>query len=162
MLFSMKGNTFANVFLCSFIGMIAAEHRIFDVLDDRLRRRGRFAYIVFMVSCIGILAGRFVYSQGTLTDFFYAPILIWVCSCALKSKYCLKVCGAVLKVVGRYSTYIWLTHTFFAYYYFQKLCFAPYCSWLIFAWCLLLSALSGIVLEPIAAGIERHLRVMKA
>lgn len=160
--FSMKGNTFANVFLCSFVGMIAAEYRVFDVLDDRLRKRGRIAYIALMVCCIGILAGRVVCSQGTLTDFFYAPILIWVCACALKSKYCLKICGAVLKAVGRYSTYIWLTHTFFAYYYFQKLCFAPYYSWLIFAWCLLLSALSGIVLEPIVAGIERHLRVMKA
>lgn len=55
----------------------------------------------------------------------------------------------VLKFVGKYSTYIWLTHTFFGYYFFQKLTFFPRYSWLIFLWCLALSIGTGMALEAL-------------
>lgn len=57
--------------------------------------------------------------------------------------------GKVFLAIGKYSTYIWLTHTFFAYYYFQPFTYAPKYSWLIAIWCILLCMFSGAVLEKV-------------
>ena len=67
-------------------------------------------------------------------------------------------CGVLrrpLLLIGKYSTYIWLTHTFFAYYYFQKLTYLPWCSWLVFLWCMALCLAFGMAAENVLGRIEK-------
>lgn len=79
-----------------------------------------------------------------LVSFFVFGIVL-----LLKNSVVDKSFGKVFLAIGRYSTYIWLTHTFFAYYYFQPFTYAPKYSWLIAIWCILLCMFSGAVLEKV-------------
>ncbi|MBQ4651769.1 MAG: hypothetical protein IJB78_03520, partial [Oscillospiraceae bacterium] len=51
--------------------------------------------------------------------------------------------GKVFEILGEESTSMWLTHSFFCYYWCQKLVFAPKYSFLIFLWLLVLSFTSA-------------------
>jgi len=53
------------------------------------------------------------------------------------------------------TTYIWLVHTFFTYYYFQSFTYAPQYSTLIFIWCMILSTVTGIALDWVDRGVWR-------
>ena len=57
-----------------------------------------------------------------------------------------KTLGA-LRYVGRHSTAIWLTHTFWIYYYFQSLVLLPRYSVLILLWATAISLCGGIVVD---------------
>ena len=60
----------------------------------------------------------------------------------------------VLIWFGKYSTYIWLTHTFFCYYYFQTIIVSAKLSILMFAETVALSTITGIVLTYIERKID--------
>ena len=60
----------------------------------------------------------------------------------------------VLTWFGKYSTYIWLTHTFFCYYYFQTIIVSAKFSILMFAETVALSTITGIVLTYIERMID--------
>lgn len=60
----------------------------------------------------------------------------------------------VLIWFGKYSTYIWLTHTFFCYYYFQTIIVSAKFSILMFAETVALSTITGIVLTYIERIID--------
>ena len=77
-------------------------------------------------------------------DFWLVALMVFAVMLIVKA---IPPVQPLLKFIGKYSTYIWLTHTFFGYYYFQKLTFFPEYSWLIFLWCLVLSIVTGMVLE---------------
>ena len=53
------------------------------------------------------------------------------------------------RFIGKYSTYIWLTHTFFAYYYFQNYLYFFKYSTIIFAVCIICTIIVGFILEAI-------------
>ncbi|MEG1926160.1 MAG: acyltransferase family protein [Ruthenibacterium sp.] len=55
----------------------------------------------------------------------------------------------VLQWYGKLSLWIWLTHTFFCYYYAKKIIYAPRYPFTVFAWLLLVSTVAAIVLEKI-------------
>ena len=55
----------------------------------------------------------------------------------------------ILIWVGKYSTYAWLTHTFFCYYYFQNIIVLTKLSILMFIETVVLSIITGIVLTYI-------------
>lgn len=57
--------------------------------------------------------------------------------------------GTVLSFFGNHSTNIWLTHTFWCYYFGQSIVLLPRYSILIFIWLLLLSLLSSYVINLI-------------
>ena len=65
-----------------------------------------------------------------------------------------KICEDVFGFIGKYSTYVWLVHTFFAYYFFQAVTFFPKYSILVFLWCLALSLLAGILLDLMLKGLS--------
>lgn len=61
----------------------------------------------------------------------------------------------ILAYFGEHSTYIWLTHTFFAYYYFQNLILLPRYSVLIYLWLVVISLLTSIILSGIYHILEK-------
>lgn len=98
---------------------------------------------------IGIMLIGLVFISRTLgaQDWMIVSIFVFGLILMLKNTVAAKSLGKVFLVIGRYSTYIWLTHTFFAYYYFQPFTYAPRYSWLIAVWCILLCMFTGAVLE---------------
>ncbi len=61
--------------------------------------------------------------------------------------------------IGQLSLYIWLVHSFFCYYYWQDLVFWPRYSLLIFAWLMILSTGTAILLNGIYRWVESFMSV---
>lgn len=59
----------------------------------------------------------------------------------------LNIKSRIIQFIGKSSTNIWLTHSFFCYYYLQKLTFAPKYSVLILIWLLILSLLTSYIID---------------
>jgi hypothetical protein len=59
-----------------------------------------------------------------------------------------------LIVLGKHSGNMWLTHSFFCYYYLQKLVFYPKISILVILWTVILSMLSSIIIFKISEKIS--------
>ncbi|MEH7158381.1 acyltransferase family protein [Neobacillus drentensis] len=82
------------------------------------------------------IAGIYNYS-----DFIVAPIAIFS---FVKLVQNITFLEWLFGKLGKHSTTIWLTHTFFIYYYFQEMSFAPYYSTLIVIWVFILTILVSI------------------
>ena len=61
----------------------------------------------------------------------------------------------LLKWIGKSSTNIWLTHSFFCYYYFKELTYAPRYSILIVLWLLLISLITSEVINVISRLLKK-------
>lgn len=96
-----------------------------------------------------LIGGVFVARTLGIADWITVSFFVFGFVLLLKNPIMDKCFGKVLYTIGKYSTYIWLTHTFFAYYYFQSFTYAPKYSWLIAVWCILLCMFSGAVLEKV-------------
>lgn len=146
--------------ICFLCGIFFSSVPIFEWLDTKLS-----AYpIIYGVLCISILGSVFVFRAkmlGGAYDFIFAPLFVFGFVGLLKCKCLLKILGFILRLPGKYSTYIWLAHTFFGYYLFQKLTFFPKYSPLIFLWCMILSIASGWILESALQHIHKGFRKMK-
>ena len=54
-----------------------------------------------------------------------------------------------MKRIGRYSIYMWLTHAFYAYYYFQKLILFPKYAGVIFIWETFITFVTAFILAKV-------------
>ena len=151
-----QNNTFAHVFSYALSGMAIAEYGVFERLNERLYSCGSWIRLICMLLGLGILFSRMLVASGVKQDALFAPVWIWTWMTLLNMSVATWPLKYLLGLVGRYSTYIYLTHTFFAYYYFQRICFLPRYSWLVFVFCIASSMISGFVLEPIALQIEKR------
>lgn len=130
--------------LASFIlGMYFVEAGIYEKIYKLFSKK-----IQFFLSIL-IFVGVFILRTIGSKDYLLVPILIYAICVFFKNHYISRFLAPIFIFIGKYSTYIWLTHTFFAYYYFQKFTFLPYYSELIFILCLACSVVSGIVLEKL-------------
>ena len=102
----------------------------------------------FLIGVTLIMAVFVLRTMGT-ADYWLVPVLVFGFVLLMKNTFICRYIGSIFLRIGKYSTFIWLTHTFFAYYYFQKLTYTPRYSWLIAIWCILLCTASGAVLEKI-------------
>lgn len=142
-----KEREFLTCLLTFCVGMLVASFNIFEAVSCYIENTGRFSYGI--VSAVLIF---FVGIRAFITlkaDFLIAPVIIWCLVYWLHSKYVLRPIKRLLAVLGKYSQYIWLTHSFFAYYYFQKQLYALSISWIIFAACLGICVSIGAILETI-------------
>ncbi|MEH7082647.1 acyltransferase [Neobacillus drentensis] len=82
------------------------------------------------------IAGIYNYS-----DFILSPIVIFS---FVKLVQNITILERLFLLLGKHSTIIWLTHTFFIYYFFQEMSFAPYYSTLIVIWVFILTIMVSI------------------
>lgn len=134
------------------IGCIIAKYKLFSQINKwiagRKVDRGVF-YLAMILGIIGIRIGcSFAFEiigkgNPTYVDFILAPIFILISTNFVyktKSK-------KMFSILGVHSTNMWLTHTFFCYYYFQSVVFMPKFSILILIWLGLLSLASSIFIN---------------
>lgn len=117
-------------------GIIICKYKIYDYIDEHVNKW--HCIIIFIIS-VSII---FIFPVKTLIYSIITPILVFSLVKMIKK-------SKVLITLGIHSNNIWLTHTFFCYYYFSKLTFMPRYSILIVIWTILLSLISSMILNKI-------------
>lgn len=134
------------------MGYIAAKFKVFNninrkITSKRLDKNAFYIAIILVIICFRIefssickIIGK---GNATYIDFILAPIFILVCTNLIqrfKSK-------NVFLVLGKHSTNIWLTHTFFCFYYLQRVIFLPKLSILILIWLAAISLVTSLLIN---------------
>ncbi|MGR6127812.1 acyltransferase family protein [Paenibacillus sp. SER-28] len=134
------------------IGLFFAKYKLYSWMS-KIYNSIIFNNILFDIIIIVVLFRFRTTSQlfeKTTIDMIIAPLFILV-SIHLMNKLKLTRPFAYL---GKNSMNIWLTHTFFCYYYFQSIVFFPKVSILILLWLTLLTVLTSIVVNSIISLIN--------
>lgn len=143
---------------CFIEGMMVAFYKLDGIILWFQNRIGKIANIIALVNILGVIFVRlFLYGTGIL-DFILAPVFIYGCLMVLDMEFIPKVVEKILALLGRYSVYIWLTHTFFIYYYFQKFVFTFHISFIIYGVLIIILVYIAMSLEKIQIEIERKAR----
>lgn len=137
-------------------GYLIARYDLFGfaakVLDKKWFKIG-----ASLLGLLFVLAGRMYKVRdagGTLPDIVFTPVLVFCVVTLCHECGEIRILRRFLEFMGGYSTYIWLTHTFFAYYYFQELVMLPKYSVLIYIWLLVLSTASAALLTAVYKGLS--------
>lgn len=95
-------------------------------------------------------------------DIIIVPLMVYfiVLLFHVTSSKNISIISKTLKSFGKYSSFIWLTHTFWIYYYFQRIVFWPKFSIAIFALVFILSLITAFVLDKIHGIIQKRLVIM--
>ena len=137
-------NSFYAVLLYFVEGMYIAHTAWYTKIAKRLctnrmqlTAAGMLGAVVFVLRTLGV------------ADYYLVAPLVFGLVLLFKNSMVSRYAGKVFTVIGKYSTYVWLTHTFFAYYYFQAFTYVPKYSWLIEIWCIVICIAVGVVLEKV-------------
>lgn len=147
----IPGITYLTIFT---IGYFISRFDIFDrivkkIKSDRMQMYTGIAGIGFSLVFRYMLTPYASWARG---DVFFVPALVFFVG-LLNHSVCKNLLRG-LRYLGRYSIYMWLTHTFYTYYYFQKIVLLPRYSLLIYLWLIILSLITAIVLERIKNWID--------
>lgn len=148
---SIPWHSFMGGLLCFAEGMYFVDSNVFETLYRPLSKSAWLPPVIGVVLFGVVFVLRFV----GLPDYLLVAMFVFSVMLICKTEFLMRWLRPVLMFIGKYSTYIWLTHTFFGYYLFQKITFAPRYSWLIFLWCMVLSIASGMVLESLLSSITK-------
>lgn len=137
-------------------GYMCAKFQLLDKI--RLSRKKAIASILMIIAifgfkywviCIVPLGNTYAKFLDAYTTplFVYAVTVLYTMSAENKL-------WSVFSFFGKHSTVIWLTHTFFCYYYWQDIIVLPKLSILVYLWTLLLSSIVAILVEYIINWLE--------
>ena len=145
------------------MGCIIAKYKLFSHINKwiAVKRLDRSAFYIAIILGIIVIRNGCSYvfevigkGNPTYVDFILAPIFILIATnFVYKSKG-----KKVFSTLGVHSTNMWLTHTFFCYYYFQTIVFMPKLSILILIWLGLLSLGSSIIINFVMSASGRMLQ----
>lgn len=122
------------------MGIVFARFSLFSRLysiRELLPLKPVAAFILVMIFIVRTMAAT--RADYDTIDFILVPFLIFSLIVLLEKKDGSCRRQKLLVLFGKYATYMWLSHTFFAYYYFQDLILLPRFSLLIYVWTLLIS-----------------------
>lgn len=131
------------------LGIIFSQESIFEYIDHKIQKKYLWACICVML----VLVGRTMIGGSGHLDIILCPILIYGICILTEAELVRKYINPMIKILGKYSMYIWLTHTFFAYYYFQELVFMAKYSLGIFVWTIVLCLCVAVVIEFIQSKV---------
>ena len=107
------------IYFCVFlIGYICARWELFNILNSsRFLYQWRIPIAIVLLSLCSVIRIIVVKSEiDSFIDIYIIAPIVWSLCRILEQ---LEKTKKVFEHLGRYSTYIWITHTFFCYYYFQ-------------------------------------------
>ena len=146
----VPASNFWEYFLCFFAGMVCVEISLFERVTSGIPK-----WCVYILAVV-LLGASSLIRVGILgvgiPDYVLVIGFVFGVTTLLKTKL-FGIVSAAFGFIGKYTTYIWLVHTFFAYYYFQSITFIPRYSTLVFVWCMVLSIATGMVLDLADRGI---------
>jgi len=106
--------------------------------------------LIFIIGALVILREL---TRSAFLDILIVPVFLFSSVTLLK----LLKWDRVIAGIGRYSLYMWLTHTFFCYYYWPKLVFFPRFSLLVYGWLVLLSFVASYLLSSLYNLMSRRI-----
>lgn len=124
------------------LGIVIGKYGLFNKLNEKINiNKKKYKYIVIVlfaaIVCIGDIP-----VFGEIVKLIIVPIFIYSIANAIKEE-------SYLSKVGEYSTNMWLTHSFFCYYYFKQFTFVLKNPILILLQLIVVSILISIVLKKI-------------
>ena len=123
-------------------GIICAKFDIYACFT----KKGNVLISIFFCLAAIIIRVRFSNSPESMkTDYFVVPLFIM----PLTSLFYGTKTGRILMWLGKHSANIWLTHTFWCYYFWQKTVLIPKYSILVFIWLVILSLVSSYAINLI-------------
>lgn len=130
---------------CFLMGCLFAHWDLLSRVKAKLV--GRYlAALVSMFCLAGLVFLHYKLSVGTRYDFLYAPVI-----CLCLSVFATTKVGSCLsrpfRCVGRHSTNVWLTHSFFCYHWCQGFIYLPQWSLLVFLLLLGVSLLFSLAID---------------
>lgn len=128
--------------LCQFafvIGWICKRRGFFEKLE-----KYRIPWILWAIIMVVLMCMKVYCPGGMLVDTILTPIFIALC---LKVINQLKWLENILIILGKKSTYMWMTHTFFAFYYWSSFIYDFKYPLLILSALLAVSFITSCVLE---------------
>lgn len=132
-------------------GYIFSKFSLFKRITKGIKSKGldKKAFHLVMILSIIVIRIAMTYVLGEWEapnyDFIMAPLFILFCTNLIYGS----MSNRLFFTLGKHSTNIWLTHSFFCYYYFQKLVFLPKLSVLILIWLTVLCIASSIFINYI-------------
>ena len=117
------------------LGSVFARYQLLDQVKSRFA--GRLPWCI--LSLVGMAGLFYIHLYNYMFYDYINTALFIVCLVILLPTAPGRLAARILEALGEESTYICLTHSFFCYYWFQGLVFAPKYSILIFLWLLALS-----------------------
>lgn len=133
------------------VGIITAKFNLYS-LYSRIPHNKLVSLLCIIMGCLC----RFAFSNNPtsmMIDFFVVPLFIFGTTTLLVNTNVSKL----FEYFAKHSTNIWLTHTFWCYYFFQDIVIKPYYSILIYIWLLGLSLLSSYIINLIYVPINNWL-----
>ena len=137
------------------IAYLCARYQIFERIYNKFHKYNWFS----VIGTISILFVRGIVVKNpeqSSIDVLITPFFVYFIVCILHTDYVEKHIARLLRYFGKYSTFMWLTHNFYIYYYAQDLMLWPRYSVLIFVWLVIISLVTAMLLEKIEqAGLLR-------
>ncbi|WP_180230231.1 acyltransferase [Bacillus sp. AFS073361] len=146
------------------VGIYFSKYSVFEKINqflNRLKLENILFYLIVLFICFYIrqftlpwiieVRGAKISGIYTYADFILTPILIFS---FVKIVSYTNIFSKLFATLGKHSNNIWLTHTFFIYYYYQKIIFLPYFSILIVGWVFILTIVVSICVNFISNKIN--------
>lgn len=129
------------------LGIIVAKERVYAKIANKLKL-GLWKYYVLLilVSCLLIVIVD-IPVVGEVAKLFLIPILIFILVNIIPD-------GGIMSELGKHSTNMWLTHSFFCYYFFQKLTFSFKYSIIILLQIYIMTIIVSILINRIINGVK--------
>ncbi|MFA9463687.1 MAG: acyltransferase family protein [Velocimicrobium sp.] len=141
-----------------YLGFQIACHQFFHHLFQfvcKLNLNHLWFSFIILSFCIVVRQEPLIASK--LKDPILAPLFLFFSVRMTKQLHLQKL----IAYFGKHSLNIWLTHTFFCYYYLTNIVLLPHISILIFIWLLLLSLLSSHIINGIEEQLKKGLKKWK-
>jgi hypothetical protein len=135
-------------------GVYFAKYSLFEKMDQissKIHLNNKIVFLLLLLGCYYFRQYTFKFIIETrgpavdgvynYSDFILAPLVIFS---FVKLVQNITILEWLFEKLGKHSTTIWLTHTFFIYYFFQEMSFAPHYSILIVIWVFMLTILVSI------------------
>lgn len=112
-------------YACFLVGMLFAQHDLFAKIDQILQKYFKRTIPLCLFVLVAIIFLRYN-TTGSSLDIIYAPA-VTICVAKIASK--LKVISRMLQSLGKHSTTMWLTHSFYCYYFYQTARIITFTHW---------------------------------
>lgn len=130
---------------CFYMGVYFAKFDMFNHLKQLFKKFKLDNKIVYLIISLLIICFNNHIPGGTGRDALVTPIFI---ICIINIFHDSKVCS-LLTHLGKHSNNMWLVHSFFCYYYFQRILFLPRFSVLILLLLIVISLFTSYIINYI-------------
>lgn len=137
---------------CAFsVGYLCAKSNLYKKIKQILGKIKCDNKIFYFIIILLVIMVRRYKGYEIFKDPVLVPVFIFsIVNILYKSRI-----QKIFNYLGKHSTNMWLTHTFFCYYYFQGLTFYPKISILILIWLIILSLSASYIINYILKCIKR-------